>query len=135
MRRSFLAPVVALALVAGAANAMSPPPIGSEDWELMHPFSEWLRTQYNGHRPGGWCCDLGDARPVQTRTRDGHVQAFLARAKFGPTAPDDWVDVPESAYVVDPATGIRAENPVNVPVLWFNPWANQIQCFIDVAGG
>lgn len=107
-------------LSANTANA-SPPPVGSEDYEIMKDFSEWVQAQTT---PEGYgCCDIADGRPVDARiTKDGQWEAFISVAKFGYTAPDAWRIVPAQLYK-NPV-----KNPIGLPILyWYN---GEIRCFI-----
>ena len=40
----------------------APPPVGSDDWNIMAPYKAWVTAQHDGL--GRWCCDIGDGRPV-----------------------------------------------------------------------
>ncbi len=136
LRGAMLAVLTTSALVVGAAIAHgAAPPEGSEDYEIMHPFADWIRTRYGAN--GSWCCSVADGRPVKVRYRDGHTEAFATKEKFGPMAPDDWVVIPDDAFVVDRVTGQREENPTGVAILWINPYlpSFKVWCFIDAAGG
>ncbi|MBN9510369.1 MAG: hypothetical protein J0I21_14805 [Alphaproteobacteria bacterium] len=110
-----------IALLAAPAHA-APPPEGSEDWQIMHPYAEWVRTQRD--RQGFWCCDIGDGRPVEARIRGDHWEAHVTPKHF-PEEQDHWVVVPESKITPD-------RNPTGVPILWL--LHGRVQCFAPPDG-
>lgn len=95
----------------------APPPVGSEDWQVLAPHAAWI----TGLRRGGVsCCDLADGRPVEARSRgEGWQVRFRPGQLEG--APVDWVDVPAEAV-------IRGENPVGLPVAFW--YGGQVRCFV-----
>lgn len=106
-----------LAVVASTAVA-APPPVGSEDWEIMAPHAEWvrgLRSIYNVP-----CCDSSDCRPVEARATNNGWQVRWRPGQLE-GAPIEWTDVPEEAV-------LARENPVGVPVAcWFG---GRVACFV-----
>ncbi len=90
----FAAPALALVggiLLAGTAQA-APPPVGSDDWQIMHPYAEWVTSQHD--RRGYWCCDIGDGRPVEARIVDDHWEVHITKVHF-PDEPEHWLAVPD----------------------------------------
>lgn len=116
-RRPMLAGVIAVPMLAWAA----PPPVGSEDWEILHPHAEWIRGL---QIEGVLCCSIADGRPVEARSRAGIWQV---RWRVGQLdgAPTEWTDVP--AEVV-----MKMHNPIGMPVAFW--WGQQIKCFIPPGG-
>lgn len=134
--------VAALLLAAGPALA-APPPVGSDDYKIMHPYAEWVTTQHDGL--GRWCCDLGDGRPVEARIEDDHWLAHVTRQHFpnttqvcpgplagpgssecAPLGPDGaWVKVPDEKIT-------RNANPTGTPILWL--YQGRVQCFAPPDG-
>lgn len=47
---------------------------------------------------GYLCCSVADCRPVKTRQKDGHIEAFIDNVQFK-TGPNDWVRVPENVIL------------------------------------
>ena len=66
-----------LSLLATPALA-APPPEGSEDWNVMHPFAEWVTSQHDA--AGRWCCDIGDGRPVEAEIDGDHWRGDVTPA-------------------------------------------------------
>jgi len=119
MSRNRVALALCLALAALPAYA-APPPVGSEDWAVMGPHSEWIRSL---RRQGVSCCDLSDGRPVDARIQNGRWQVRF-RAGQLPTAPLHWTDVHDDAV-------LRIENPIG-PAIAF--WAGgRVLCFVPPA--
>ena len=130
-----IAAALALICSAGPARAAPPPP-DSLQYEMLHPYAEYLShwTQTGAERQYTMrCCDISDCRAVDIRTRDGHYQARIMRAEFGPGAPDDWVEVPDS--VVD---GTPDPHRPPFPVACWSDtrlrWDNGFYCFSAGAG-
>lgn len=96
----------------------APPPEGSEDWEIMHPYADWIQHQ-NGAQ--GWCCDVADGRPVDARMSQNHWQVRLLHPETLPNAPAGWVDVPDNAL-------LHGRNPIGFPIAWF--YHGAVRCFI-----
>ena len=75
----------------------SPPLKGSEDYDQLMPYSEWIAGRVSNK--GGLCCSISDCRVVSWRTKGSAYEAFIATrddrgfTKF-PGAPDAWVTVP-----------------------------------------
>jgi hypothetical protein len=105
-----LVPQAALSLVLAAlatGATAAPPPVGSEDYQLTAPYSDWFRTLRNVE--GELCCTLSDCRPVQARvTQDGHWE-FLADPKHFTNGDNSWVRVPDDRV-------LRRPNPVGQPI-------------------
>jgi hypothetical protein len=105
------------AFLSSAVQA-APPPEGSEDWEIMRPYADWIQHQ-NG--PMGWCCDVADGRPVDARMTESHWQVRLLHSEALPNAPPGWVDVPDDAL-------LHGQNPTGFPIAWF--YHGGVRCFI-----
>ncbi len=123
-RRCRAVGVLALsALMAGPALA-APPPVGSEDWNIMSPFADWIQSIHADN--GTWCCDVSDGRPVEARMHNGRWQVhFHPGSEFAGEPPGDgWHDVP-------PAAVIRLPNPVGVPIAWW--LGGVVRCFVPGA--
>ncbi len=131
MRRPHRPPVAAIAAalvlatigVAGTAHA-APPPVGSDDWNIMHPYAEWVTTQHD--RRGYWCCDIGDGRPVEARiAADGsHWEVHITKTHF-PDEPDHWLVVPDGKITA-------GGNPTGTPIVWL--LHGNVQCFAPPDG-
>lgn len=130
-----------LALLVSHAAVAAPPPVGSDDWNIMAPFHEWVTTQHDTH--GRWCCDIGDGRPVVAQIgqptgfgtftfqdsasadrgmseRDtDHWWVHVTPEHF-PAETDRWAEVPEEKIV-------RGANPTGTPILWL--YQGRVQCF------
>lgn len=100
----------------------APPVVGSDDWEIMHDYREWIETQHTQF--GAWCCTVADGRPVDARVHEGHWQIFVTEEKF-PRSPRGWTDVPDAAVVREP-------NPVGVPIAWV--LGGRVLCFAPSSG-
>ena len=113
----------------------APPPVGSEDWEIMSDYTDWIRDQ---HTSGGApCCDLSDGRPLfddeWKKTEDGY-EVFVSKRHWPDAAENGrWVKVPKSVI-------IPGGSPVGLPILWWipadmHPYANGVVlCFAPVGG-
>ena len=112
----------ALLLAASAALA-TPPPVGSPDYEIMHPYKDWITTQHN--KRGGYCCDWADGRPVEAHIVDDHWEAHVTPEHF-PGAPDKWVAIPDEK--------VLTRNPTGSPILWYNVEHDNVYCFAPPDG-
>jgi len=110
--------LVVLFLCLSAPAVAAPPPVGSEDWQIMRPYADWIQRQ-NG--PLGWCCNVADGRPVDARMVQDHWQVRILHPETLPEAPSGWVDVPETAL-------LHGENPTGFPIAWF--YNGSVRCFI-----
>ena len=99
----------------------APPPVGSDDWNVMAPYAEWITKQHDTR--GRWCCDIGDGRPVEARIVDDHWEAHVTPQHF-PGEDDRWVPIPDEKIV-------RA-NPTGTAILWL--WESRVQCFAPPDG-
>ena len=117
---------LAFLLMTTAAVDAAPPPVGSEDWQIMHPFHEWIITQHAEN--GNWCCDFSDGRPVDARVNaDGRWEAHVTPAHW-PGVPDHWLVIPDDRV-------LHSGNPVGVPILWYNaPPFDAAFCFVPANG-
>jgi hypothetical protein len=121
--------VAALVFMAIAAPVAAKPPIaGSDDYEIMRDFSDWVQAQRDSE--GHWCCNIADGRPVAARKQGDHWQVWIGRKQFD-GAPDAWVNVPESARLRD-ADGRPVHNPVGVPIAWWRD--RRVLCFVEASG-
>jgi len=102
--------------------AAAPPPVGSEDWQIMHPYAEWVTSQYD--QRGRWCCDIGDGRPVDAQIEGDHWKVHVTPAHF-PNEPDHWLVVPDEKIT-------RGGNPTGSPILWL--LYGNVQCFAPPDG-
>jgi len=104
-----------LTLTIAAPAWASPPAPGSEDYDLLMPYSSWISARSTNF--GGLCCSVSDCRVVKWRTDDTRYEAFIAEdddrgfVKF-PGAPNKWLVVP--------ADVIKRE---------FNPTGQAIACW------
>lgn len=122
-------------LLLGAAIALAaPPPVGSDDWNVMHPYKEWVTSQHDGL--GRWCCDIGDGRPVKAEIRGDswwvRIDPRQWRDQPGPVAGPqptplaaEWLQVPDEEIT-------RNSNPTGVPILWL--YQGRVQCFAPPDG-
>ncbi len=112
---------ILFALWASAAFAAPPDP-GSDDWNVMLPYQEWIQGQHDNL--GRSCCSIADGRPVDVRIRDGHWEVHITKQHF-PDEDDRWVGVPDEKV-------IRSANPTGVPIVWFS-WG-RVLCFAPPDG-
>jgi hypothetical protein len=108
-------------LLLGLTAMAAPPPVGSDDYEIMHDYATWIEHQHTAD--GRWCCTVADGRPVAARIKGDHWQVFISSRQFD-QAPNAWVDVPADRV-------IRAANPVGVPIAWF---FRTVLCFAPPGG-
>lgn len=99
----------------------APPAPGSEDWEVMSPFADWIRGL---QRDGVLCCTMADGRPVQARTKGEHWQVRWRPGQLE-GAPTDWIDVP-------PSVVLRVPNPIGMPIAFWLGGA--LRCFVPPGG-
>ena len=118
----FIIVLILAAYVAAVRFGHAEPPPGAHDPAI----SKWFRDQ---KQPGtGYiCCSIADGRPVVTRSVGGHLEAFVDRKSFGPSAPNAWLEIPENVII----RGI--ENPNGEPILFF--YQGEIRCFVDGGQG
>lgn len=124
MKRETLA-LVGL-LTVGLATAMAHPPfVGSEDWEMLSPYSDWIQEQDNAK---GWrCCDIADARIVDVRQNAGHWEVKFRYPEDLPApAPQGWQVVPDDAIVRD-GNGKPVPSPVGLTLAWW--YGGSVRCF------
>ena len=122
MNRLLIALIVAAALSPPPAGAAPPPP-GSEDYELLHPFADFIGRVRNTKRQ--LCCNIADGTVVDDREVDGRAQIrFRAFDRF-PDAPRGWIDVPEDAAVVE-------RNDTGLPVAWW--FQGRVRCYLKPSG-
>lgn len=125
----------AIVLVPGLAWA-DPPPVGSDDWNVMHPYKEWVAGQHD--RLGRWCCEISDGRPVDARISGGdHWEVHIVPQQWaegnstrpGPSVngvlTDHWMLVPDEKIT-------HGANPTGHPILWM--YQGRIQCFAQPDG-
>jgi hypothetical protein len=119
MTRIILAAIPALLLLCAFASVAraAPPPVGSDDWNIMKGYEKWVIEQHD--TLGRWCCSTEDARPVEARINDDHWEAHVRPEQF-PGEADRWVIIP-------PEKIIKAGNPVGVALLWL--YQGRPQCF------
>jgi hypothetical protein len=118
--------LLAAALVAlpSAAHA-APPPVGSDDWNVMAPYAQWVTTQHAEN--GNWCCDISDGRPVDARINaEGHWEAHVT-SEHWPLAHDHWVEVPDVRV-------LHTANPTGLPIMWYSVPADHVYCFAPGSG-
>ena len=132
-----LAIILALTVLFSAAAYAAPPPVGSEDWEIMQDFGDWIRTQST--TDGMWCCDAGDGRPVESRLVNDGWQVRFRAGQFDDHAPVGvWIDVPDAKVLRDPATGRPVVNPLGVAIVWWfaddDRRHGAIRCFAQPGG-
>lgn len=127
----FAAAVILAASVASPAAWSAPPPVGSEDWEIMAPYAAWIETQRD--QIGRICCDWSDARPVQVRQRLGKWEVQFVRPRdLPPPYPDGWQVVPDHAVLRD-RNGRAVVSPVGLSIAWW--YAGEVRCFTVPAEG
>jgi hypothetical protein len=115
--------ILAAALLAVTLPAYAaPPPEGSEDWKIMHPYKEWVTTQHDLR--GRWCCDIGDGRPVDARITGDHWEVHVTPQHW-PGETDRWLAVPDEKVT-------RSVNPMGTPILWL--YQGRVQCFAPPDG-
>ncbi len=100
----------------------APPPVGSDDWNVMMPYKEWVTSQHD--TLGRWCCDIGDGRPVEARIADDHWEVHVTPKHF-PDEVDHWMPVPDEKIT-------RNANPTGTPILWM--YQGRVQCFAPPDG-
>lgn len=126
--------LVAIVFLSGCASA-APPPEGSDDWNIMHPYKDWVTSQHDGL--GRWCCDIGDGRPVEARIEGDHWIVHIVPKQWnddnstrpGPAVnsglSDKWLPVPDEKIT-------RNSNPTGNPILWL--YQGRVQCFAPPDG-
>lgn len=127
--------LVAIVFLSGCARA-APPPVGSDDWKIMHPYAVWAENQHDGL--GRWCCTIADGRPVEARIVGGdHWEVHIVPKQWsddnstrpGPSVngglTDHWMVVPDDKIT-------RRANPTGHPVLWM--YQGRVQCFAEPDG-
>lgn len=108
--------------VAGSYAFGAPPPKGSEDWEILSPHAEWIRSVAT--LDGSICCTIADGRPVDARSRGATWQVKWRPGQLE-GAPTDWIDVPEDVV-------IRVPNPTGFPIaFWLQ---GKLRCFVPPGG-
>jgi hypothetical protein len=117
-----LVPIALLAALSAWPAGAAPPPEGSEDWKIIHPFQEWVTTQHDS--VGRWCCNIGDGRPVDARIAGDHWEAHVTPEHF-PGEAQRWIEVPSAAVTHNP-------NPTGRPILWL--YHGRVQCFAPEGG-
>lgn len=95
------------------------PPGSDPNSDIAHWY-QGLKTPSN---PDFSCCGQDtDCRPTDYRTSHGPREVFISKKTFGPSAPDDWVVVPETAILH------HHDNPTGEAIVcWF---LNHIICYI-----
>lgn len=89
--------VLCFAVTFSTAALADPPVKGSEDYDQLLPYANWISTRAANR--GGLCCSVSDCRVVNWRADGGSYEAFISTrddrgfTKF-PNAPDAWVSVP-----------------------------------------
>jgi hypothetical protein len=116
--RALIVAAVMWPVVAYAA----PPPVGSDDWNIMAPYKEWVTSQHD--QLGRWCCDIADGRPVDARIEGDHWVAHVTPEKFDGEK-DHWLAVPDEKIT-------RNANPTGSPILWL--YQGRVQCFAPPDG-
>lgn len=118
MARNRVALALCLALAACKPAYAAPPPVGSEDWEILAPHADWINgLAANGMR----CCDWSDTRPVKVRTQGDRWQVWLRAGQIAGAPAERWLDVPDAAV-------IRIANPVGMPIASW--WGGSVRCFV-----
>lgn len=119
--------IAAITLYATTAQA-APPPVGSDDWNIMAPYKEWVTTQHD--RLGRWCCSIADGRIAEARINgNGHWEARILHPET--VAPEDG-PVPPGYVEVPDERVLRVPNPTGFPILWI--YKGQAQCFAPPTG-
>lgn len=101
-------------LALSSAAVAAPPSRGSEDWELMAPYRDWVTRQY---APSGqWCCDWADGRPLfddeWQQTPTGY-RVLISRRH--------WADAPEPGVWIDvPRDRVSSPSPMGLLVVWWS---------------
>ena len=120
------AALLALAVCAGLCGALpagaAPPRPGTEDYEVLLPFGEWIR---NLRANGRLCCDWSDTRPVKSRTVGDRYQVWLRKDQIIGAPVEQWLDVPDDAV-------IRGHNPVGMAIVSY--YGDRVQCFVPPGG-
>ena len=126
------------ALFAAAPAFAEPPPVGSEDYEILAPFGDWIAAQ---NQPGTVvsCCNIGDGRIVEHRVREGHLQIRFVHPETLPDYPyahrpavGQWYPVPDNSILRGP-TGAPIANPTGVDVGWW--LGGRILCYAQANEG
>ena len=83
-------------------SAASPPPVGSQQWNMTRPYKDFIVNMKN--KNGGSCCDLSDGRGnLEERILpDGRYQVRATKDAYEDydlPAEGQWIDVPEEAIL------------------------------------
>lgn len=121
-----IALALALAVCAGLswplAGHAAPPAPGTEDYDILLPFGDWIRSLRANDR---FCCDWSDTRPVKSRTVGDRYQVWLRKDQIIGAPVEQWLDVPEDAI-------IRGHNPVGMAIASY--YQGRVQCFVPPGG-
>jgi hypothetical protein len=123
--RCLISAICVLTAAVAVAHAEPPPP-GSEDAEMLGPYSAAISDARRDDMPNYKCCDIGDGTVVDARIAGDRWQVkFRDHARF-PDAPTDWTDVPPEAVLH------RWHNPTGNAIIW---WLDgHIRCFAQPKG-
>ncbi len=103
----------------------SPPEQGSEDYELLSPYSEWLHNQTVGPT-GPSCCNLADCRSIKYRIKNNEIEVYITKDKYGDGVQQDrWLIVPNEVVH-------KEHNPTGIAVSCYSPYRtidNGFYCF------
>jgi hypothetical protein len=100
---------LAASVVFSARPPRAEPPANADP--RMAPFFESLKTEN-----GDSCCGIGDCREVRSESPDnsptGHWRVFIDSGTFGPSAPNNWVDVPDDKVDSKETTPMRPSGAI-----------------------
>ena len=98
-------------------------------------YKDYFKTLQNDM--GGDCCSDADCRILNDKkyrqNSDGSWSAFVGKDSFGPTAPDEWLDVPDNVVIKK-----KNYNPTQGAVACWSrnsPHPNGFYCFHKPALG
>ncbi len=138
-----VASISAVASFMACASHAEPPPVGSEQWNLLAPYSDFIRAMKTPAGDMG-CCDMSDGRAeLRERAAGDGYKVYITKDLY-PSAdiPGEgmWIDVqPEDVLTSEDARRFCAQYqdkanhscrrpPFNV--LWLNIHTNEPYCYI-----
>lgn len=139
----YTAGFLACALSASFSSSASPPPVGSDQWNMSRPYKDFIVNMRN--KNGGSCCDLSDGRGdlEERELPDGRYQVKMTKKAYehyDVKEEGEWIDVPPEAVLTathanEVCKSVREANPTNntckappYNILWVSPYGH-VYCY------